>query len=51
MAKVLGVTIRTITNYENGSREPKIAYLIMIADFFDVSIDYLVGRSEDPARR
>ena len=51
LAESLGVTIRTITNYENGSREPNIATLIVLADFFDVSLDYLVGRSDDLARR
>ena len=51
LASVLGVTIRTITNYENSSREPNIATLIALADYFDVSLDYLVGRSEVRERR
>lgn len=48
LASVLGVTIRTITNYENGSREPNIATLLALADYFDVSLDYLVGRTNNP---
>ena len=50
LAETLGVTIRTITNYENGSREPNIATLIALADYFNVSLDYLVGRSESKER-
>lgn len=37
----------TISRYETGEREPGIAELIRIADYFGVSIDYLVGRSEN----
>ncbi len=36
----------TISRYETGEREPCISELIRIADYFDVSIDYLVGRTE-----
>ena len=36
----------TISRYETGEREPGIAELIRIADYFGVSIDYLLGRSE-----
>ena len=45
IAKVLNVTSQTIANYELGNREPGIRELILLADFFDVSIDYLVCRS------
>jgi transcriptional regulator with XRE-family HTH domain len=51
LAEALRVTVRTITNYENGSREPNIATLIALADYFDVSLDYLVGRSDVAERR
>ena len=36
--------------YEYGKNEPKASVLIALADYFDVSLDYLVGRSDDPAR-
>ena len=36
--------------YEYGSREPSFQKLIALADFYDVSFDYLVGRSDDPTR-
>lgn len=37
--------------YEYGEREPAFQKLIALADFFDVSLDYLVGRSDIPERR
>lgn len=37
--------------YEYGTREPAFRQLIALADYFDVSLDYLVGRSEEPRRR
>ncbi len=41
----------TISRYETGEREPGIAELIRIADYFNVSLDYLVGRSNIPKRQ
>ena len=38
----------TISQYENGAREASYDALIAIADYFDVSIDYLLGRTENP---
>ena len=35
-----------ISRWESGKFEPDIASLIKLADFFDVSIDYLVGRKD-----
>lgn len=42
---------RGIQNYEMGLRKPAFDVLIALADYFDVSLDYLVGRSDDPTRR
>lgn len=36
--------------YEYGEREPAYAKLLALADYFDVSLDYLCGRSDDPRR-
>lgn len=36
--------------YESGDRAPTLERLIALADYFDVSLDYLVGRSDDPTR-
>lgn len=48
MAMDLNMSQNTISRYESGEREPGIAELIRIADYFRVSIDYLVGRTDDP---
>ncbi|WP_083516103.1 helix-turn-helix domain-containing protein [Alicyclobacillus sendaiensis] len=44
----LGVTERALRFYESSDREPTIDQLIALADFFNVSLDYLVGRTDDP---
>ena len=44
----IGASERGIQQYELGERKPAFDVLITLADFFDVSLDYLVGRSEDP---
>lgn len=48
IAEYLGVTPRTIRFYETGERKPDFDGLIKLADYFEVSLDYLVGRSNDP---
>ena len=45
-AKKLGVTKQCVSNWENDNVLPSIEMLIQIADFFHVSTDYLLGRSE-----
>lgn len=50
LSECIGVAPRTLRGYEGGTREPNIEKLIAIADYFDVSLDYLVGRSDDPKR-
>ena len=44
LAKRIGATQRQVSFWESGQIEPKIFWLIKLADFFDVQIDYLVGR-------
>ena len=44
LAKILYVTSGTISNYENGVHLPDIDKLLNLADFFDVTTDYLLGR-------
>ena len=46
LARETGIDQRTISNYETGKTLPDAYALIRLADFFDVSIDYLVGRTE-----
>ena len=47
----LGMSMIGYQRYEYGAREPAYRYLIALADFFDVSLDFLCGRSDDPTRR
>lgn len=51
MAEFLGVSTRAYQYYEEGNRYPDFDGLIALADHFNVSLDYLVGRSDDPTLR
>lgn len=44
----LNMAQNTISQYETESRQADYMTLIMIADYFSVSIDYLLGRTENP---
>ncbi len=46
LAKKIGVSKGIISLWENGLREPNMYSLILLAQFFGVSIDYLVGLEE-----
>jgi transcriptional regulator with XRE-family HTH domain len=46
LAELMNLSRGQIANYEQGSREPDFETLERFADFFDVSIDYLLGRTE-----
>lgn len=50
LSSEIGVSDRNYQRYEYGEREPVASTLIALADYFDVSIDYLVGRTDDPKR-
>lgn len=41
------ITEKAYQNYELMTREPKLEILVRIADFFDVSLDYLTGRTDE----
>ena len=47
IAKILNISQCTYNNWENGKTEPSIAQLIEISKFFDISVDYLIGNSDD----
>lgn len=51
LGKEIGITLKQIQRYELGENEPTLSILIALAEFFDVSLDYLVGRSDVPERR
>ncbi|WP_144456885.1 helix-turn-helix domain-containing protein [Bacillus pumilus] len=48
LAKKLNVTRSALSQYELGTREPNYDLLLKIADFFEVTVDYLIGRSDNP---
>lgn len=48
LADRLGITRASLSHYETNRREPDYDTLQRIADFFHVSLDYLMGRTEDP---
>lgn len=50
MAIDLNMNQNTISRYETGEREPGINELIRIADYFNVSIDYLLEQTDNPKR-
>ena len=46
VAKILGVSYQSYQAYERGVAVPTLQNFIKLADLYDVSLDYLVGRSE-----
>ncbi len=48
--EAVGMSALGYQRYEYGTREPAYQKLIALADYFNVSLDYLVGRSDDPTR-
>lgn len=44
----LGITPATLSRFETGKRQPDPSTLVLLADTFDVTVDYLLGRVEDP---
>ena len=50
-AVAAGITETMYQFYEYGRSEPTAHILIALADFYDVSLDYLCGRSDSPERR
>ena len=49
MAKELALVFRSYRRYECGESEPTLSTLNSLADYFHVSLDYLAGRTDDPA--
>lgn len=48
MALDLNMTQNTISRYESGARQADYSALITIADYFNVSIDYILFRTDNP---
>lgn len=51
LAKELGLVKQTIGNWEKGVRIPSLDTSIALAEYFNVSLDYLVGLSDNPKRK
>ena len=47
MAELLNITPRNYQRYETGEVDPPTSKLIKLADYFDVSTDYLLGRTNN----
>lgn len=50
LSREIGVSKQAISQFEKAANYPHVNTLTALADYFDVSLDYLVGRSDDPAR-
>lgn len=50
LAESIDMSERNYQSLEYGKIKPSYDTIINLADFFDVSTDYLLGRSDDPAR-
>jgi len=46
VADIIGVARSTYTAYENGTKQPPMETVNKLADFFNVSVDYLLGRTD-----
>lgn len=46
LARSVGISQSAVCNWMNGKKEPSIDSLWRLADFFDVSVDYIIGRKE-----
>lgn len=46
VAKALGITYQAYAHYEKGRHAPSPEQLIALADYFDVTVDYLIGRED-----
>ena len=48
MAEFLGMVYRNYQRYETGEVDPPLSKAIALADYFDVSLDFLTGRNDNP---
>ena len=47
ISEKMGIVLRSYRRYESGEREPVASTLVKMANFHQVTLDYLVGRSEE----
>ncbi|MBE7012304.1 MAG: helix-turn-helix transcriptional regulator [Ruminococcaceae bacterium] len=46
LADIIGVSQQSINKYENHNVEPNIETLSLLADYFETSVDFIIGRTE-----
>lgn len=51
LAKVLGMSQQTISLYESNNRQPDYDTLVCLADYFDVTADFILGRSNNSLKK
>ncbi len=49
LGEAVGLSHKAISTIESGARSTTIEKLVLLADFFQVSTDYLLGRNDDPS--
>ena len=47
VASELGLSQALLSHYENGAREPKLEFVLKACDYYNVTADYILGRSDD----
>ena len=47
LAKAIGVSDTAVCKWENQISEPKLSYITKLADYFNCSADFLIGRADD----
>ena len=47
IADICGVKVRSYQRYEHGDGYPEVPGLVFLADYFNVSLDYLMGRKDE----
>ncbi|MNC38355.1 HTH-type transcriptional regulator Xre [compost metagenome] len=50
LANKIGISRASLSHYEKNRREPDYATMTKLADFFHVSVDYLLGRTSEPTQ-
>lgn len=51
LARVIGTSQGAVGNWESGIRQPNLEMLSKLADYFDVSVDFLLGREDEEAKK
>jgi len=48
LGEAVGLTYTAVSDIERGRRTTTLEKLVALADYFDVSVDYLIGRTDNP---